>query len=166
LLASWRSMTKIAGSGSGSTPKCHGSATLTLTINVPVLYMGRNDFHAGNNHYKGHWKGVGPENPYRPLDGTIKKCPGLSFFDRSNFSAVEIVQYAYSKPSHLEWSIPECDPKPVLRNRNYFSGSGSDFWQVTVLVPTSDKFRFRFMAPAPVPVPNLDHIKGCIKFLS
>ncbi len=28
LSASWRSMTKIAGSGSGSTPKWHGSATL------------------------------------------------------------------------------------------------------------------------------------------
>jgi hypothetical protein len=40
LLASWRSMTKTEGSGSeawnrvsgsGSTPKCHGSATLSLT---------------------------------------------------------------------------------------------------------------------------------------
>ncbi len=29
LLASWRSMTKIGGSGSGPTPKCHGSAPLT-----------------------------------------------------------------------------------------------------------------------------------------
>jgi hypothetical protein len=31
LLASGRSMTKIAGSGSGSTPKCHGSGTLDIT---------------------------------------------------------------------------------------------------------------------------------------
>ncbi len=33
LLASWRSMTKIAGSGSRSTLKCHGSATMTIFIN-------------------------------------------------------------------------------------------------------------------------------------
>ncbi len=33
--------------------------------------------------------------------------------------------------------------KPVLRNRSYFYGSGSDFWQVTV----------------PVPAPYLDHKK-------
>jgi hypothetical protein len=38
LLAYWRSMTKIAGSGSeygsGSTPKCHGSATLLSTCKI------------------------------------------------------------------------------------------------------------------------------------
>ncbi len=32
LLASWRSMRKIAGFGSGSTPKCHGSGTLILFL--------------------------------------------------------------------------------------------------------------------------------------
>ncbi len=32
LLASWRSVMKIEGSGSGSTPKCHGSGTLHLSL--------------------------------------------------------------------------------------------------------------------------------------
>ncbi len=37
LLASWRAIMKIEGSGStsGSTPKCHGSATLMHTITLP-----------------------------------------------------------------------------------------------------------------------------------
>ncbi len=35
----------------------------TLTINVPLVYSaGHIDFDAGKIHYKGHWKGVGPEN--------------------------------------------------------------------------------------------------------
>ncbi len=35
-----------------------------VTINVPVVSMARyvrNDFEAGNIHYEGHYKGVGPE---------------------------------------------------------------------------------------------------------
>ncbi len=32
----------------------------------------------------------------------------------------------------------------TLWNRNYFYGSGSDFWKVMVPVPTFEKFRFRF----------------------
>jgi hypothetical protein len=43
LLASWRSVTKIAGSGSesgsGSTPKCHGSGTLHLTYCICIFFL-------------------------------------------------------------------------------------------------------------------------------
>jgi hypothetical protein len=44
LLASWSSLTKLVGSGSGSVPKFHGYATLTTknnsTENVPYRYTG------------------------------------------------------------------------------------------------------------------------------
>jgi hypothetical protein len=34
-----------------------------LTINVPVVYIARYVMvEVGKIHYKGHWKGVGPEN--------------------------------------------------------------------------------------------------------
>ncbi len=39
-MPSWRSLTKIAGSGSRSVPKCHGSAT--LTGNMHFVYSRRN----------------------------------------------------------------------------------------------------------------------------
>ncbi len=43
-------------------------------------------------------------------------------------------------------SITKVPPYPVFRNRNFFYGPGSDFWQVTVLVPvpTFDNLRLRF----------------------
>ncbi len=39
VLASWRSMTKIAGSGSASVTKCHWSATLLKTHNYVVFFV-------------------------------------------------------------------------------------------------------------------------------